>query len=348
MSLVKVLHIATSFGIGGAEKVISGIVNSHTAPNITYKIYSILENTTGAEQYEVCRSKILGSKINHSTFFIKRQYLLFKEFYTYKPDVIHAHMFHGLLFAIFLKFVFQSKIVFTSHCNTFRWNRFVLIWLTKYLRDADVIFHSGQHLKLNNKNSFIIPNAVKNFHFDNIQICKNQNNLKFIFVGRFVEQKNPLHLIFAFEAAHISGATLTMVGDGPLLLKCKEYVDKNGLERSVFFAGNQINIRGILRKHDVFVMHSRYEGLPMAALEAATEGLPIISTPVGGLVNLLSNDRGFLVNEREYSSKLKWVGINLSDALRRASSLKQHIENNYSYNIFIKKHENLYLKLIGR
>ena len=66
--------------------------------------------------------------------------------------------------------------------------------------------------------------------------------------------------------------------------------------------GVEMNQSRLWRDFDVLCMPSRVEGMPMAALEAAARGKPILATPVGELPNLLSNGCGFLMDGDDVAS----------------------------------------------
>ena len=63
----------------------------------------------------------------------------------------------------------------------------------------------------------------------------------------------------------------------------------------VFFPGFQEDVRPFLATMDIFMMTSIIEGLPVALLEAMSMGLPVVSTPVGGIVEVVKDGAGFLV-----------------------------------------------------
>ncbi|NDH64020.1 MAG: glycosyltransferase, partial [Alphaproteobacteria bacterium] len=111
---------------------------------------------------------------------------------------------------------------------------------------------------------------------------------QFIAVGRFVEKKGPHVTLRAFAAVQqrVPSARLVMIGDGPLLRPCQEWVEKSGLAGAVTFAGVQsrAEVSRQMAASRAFVQHSMTatngdsEGLPLAVLEAGAHGLPVIST----------------------------------------------------------------------
>ena len=100
--------------------------------------------------------------------------------------------------------------------------------------------------------------------------------LRLLNVGRFVEQKHHRFLI-ELLAQLPACVTLTLVGDGPLRRTVAAWASEAGLTSRVRFTGliPREQVYDEMRDADVFVSSSRWEGLPIAALEAMTAGLPV-------------------------------------------------------------------------
>jgi glycosyltransferase involved in cell wall biosynthesis len=129
-------------------------------------------------------------------------------------------------------------------------------------------------------------------------------------VGRFVEKKAPTLTIRAFAEAHRAHpeARLRMIGDGPLLDRCRELVKDLAVDDAVMFLGMQPHetVEREMRRARCFVQHSveaesgDSEGTPVGILEAATSGLPVISTRHGGISDVVvEGETGLLVEERD-------------------------------------------------
>ena len=89
---------------------------------------------------------------------------------------------------------------------------------------------------------------------------------------------------------------LLIVGDGPERKRLVELAGELGVSKSTTFAGYQSKRRALLRIMDVFALTSRLEGLPLAILEAWAAGVPVVSTAVGGVPDLVKNrENGLLI-----------------------------------------------------
>lgn len=114
----------------------------------------------------------------------------------------------------------------------------------------------------------------------------------FVAVGRLVAQKGIDILLRAMAdvRARIPSAELTLVGEGPLKSELEEQVQQLGLSRGIHFAGFQSNPYPYIKRADVFVLSSRYEGLPLALLEALAVGTPVVATDCpGGVREVLAD-----------------------------------------------------------
>ena len=132
----------------------------------------------------------------------------------------------------------------------------------------------------------------------------------FIGAGRFIEKKAPDLTLQAFAEVRraVPEARLRMVGDGPLLDRCRELAIELGIADSVTYLGVQPHsvVREEMRRARCFVQHSVVaesgdsEGTPVSVLEAGASGLPVVSTRHAGIADAVAEDEtGFLVDEHD-------------------------------------------------
>lgn len=105
--------------------------------------------------------------------------------------------------------------------------------------------------------------------------------IRYVATGRLTEQKGFDRLLTMMTSAPAS-AHLTILGDGPLDRPLREQADQLGLADRVRFAGFAENPWQHIAAADAFLLPSRWEGLPNAALEALACGTPVIATPEAG------------------------------------------------------------------
>jgi glycosyltransferase involved in cell wall biosynthesis len=114
--------------------------------------------------------------------------------------------------------------------------------------------------------------------------------------GRLEAQKDPFMLVQAFAALADPHVHLLVLGDGTLYRGVMELVRSLRLEPRVHLLGNRDDMARCLAASDIFVMASRWEGNPLAVMEAMASGLPVVGTAVGGVPDLVeSGQHGILV-----------------------------------------------------
>ncbi|WP_369601984.1 glycosyltransferase [Hahella sp. SMD15-11] len=109
--------------------------------------------------------------------------------------------------------------------------------------------------------------------------------MKLLAAGRLSPEKGFELLLRALAPLVHKGLPicLTIAGEGALRLRLEHLVDTFGLRNAVTFAGYVRDMEALYASHDVLVMPSLTEGLPMTLLEALRAGLPAICSAVGGI-----------------------------------------------------------------
>jgi len=88
---------------------------------------------------------------------------------------------------------------------------------------------------------------------------------------------------------------LLVAGNGPERPACEAIVEKLSIERNVRFLGHRADIPLLMEAIDLFLMPSKTEGLPLAAIEALALGRPVVGFDVGGMAEVVAHgETGFL------------------------------------------------------
>ncbi len=143
-----------------------------------------------------------------------------------------------------------------------------------------------------------------------------QHIYDFVFCARFIEKKGPIQILQAFYQVCQTRpkAKLCMIGDGPLMQTCMDFVISHQLSEQVDFKGilTVHAVINIYQKSDIFLSHARQapdgdgEGIPQSMLEAAACGLAVISTFHNGIPEVIQNEQnGLLVNENDTNALSK-------------------------------------------
>jgi glycosyltransferase involved in cell wall biosynthesis len=171
-------------------------------------------------------------------------------------------------------------------------------------------------------------------------------------VGRLDEQKNPLGLLRSF--ARIAGSHpdthLLFVGQGDQEPTLKATIDSLKLGSQVHIAGWQENVPGIMKACDVFVLASKWEGMPNVLLEAGAAAIPVISTRVEGAEEIIISDGcGMLVgisSEDELAAAMSnCINAPLA-ATERANRLQVIISEQFTWQAVVDSYSALYESLL--
>lgn len=126
--------------------------------------------------------------------------------------------------------------------------------------------------------------------------------------GRLSYQKNQAFLIDVFAEFHQRhpNSKLLLVGDGELRGELEEQIARKKLEKDVLMLGWKTNVEDYLQAIDVFLLPSRFEGLGIAAVEAAASGLPcLVSDQVPGEVAFREDIRHLPLNAPTWIATLE-------------------------------------------
>jgi len=120
-------------------------------------------------------------------------------------------------------------------------------------------------------------------------------------VGRLSHQKAFDRLIraFAMIALRQPKLILVLIGEGPKRKDAEKLASDLGVSGQVIFTGAESG-RALMPAFDIFALSSRYEGFPYVLLEAASCGLPIVMTAVGGATAMVEDgESGFVVKQND-------------------------------------------------
>lgn len=172
------------------------------------------------------------------------------------------------------------------------------------------------------------------------------------FIGRYVEQKNPLFLIDVFYeiAKKQPSAKLVMIGFGELEPAIHEKIQQYGLQDRVEDLGRRDDIKQFYNAFDAFLLPSLYEGMPVVGIEAQCAGLPIFfskniteETTASSLAHYIGLDEK---PETWAERIINVVDANLANRRSYAEEVKQ---NGFDSNTETRKLERYYMdKLVER
>ena len=166
-----------------------------------------------------------------------------------------------------------------------------------------------------------------------------KNCLKLINIGRLVNQKDQLTLLKAINFLKMKESRLLIIGNGTNEKMLKNYIDENKLKSKIKIIPFKKNPYKYLKLADIFLLSSKFEGLPNVVLEAQTLKKYIISTncPTGPKEILMNGKAGDLVKIGDFKAiakKIKFYNKNKTKfKIKTEIGFKELKRFNYDYNM---------------
>ncbi len=324
--IMKVIHLLSSNKLSGAENVVCQIIDLfRNDPNMNM----VYVSRDGPIRETLSERKISFFPIDSMSI-----RALENVFQMEKPDIIHAHDMRASTFAALS--CGKTKLISHIHNNaidarelSMKSIAFLLAaykaqhiyWVSKASLE-DYRFYS-----LIKGKSSILSNVVNVEQLRGLaDTALDAERFDIVFLGRLSYPKNPQRMINVLKEVLAVNVELTaaIIGTGEYENEIRQTIEKDELTERIRFKGYMQNPYGILRNAKVMLMTSRWEGLPMCALESLALGTPIVSTPTDGLVEIVKNGyNGFLSEDDSIIAK-RLIEICSSESLRQ--SLSSHAE----------------------
>ena len=183
-------------------------------------------------------------------------------------------------------------------------------------------------------------------------ICPVRSRIKSL-IGTISELHKNKGLDFLISACADlpENVSVYIIGDGEEKENLVKQIEKLGLQKKVFLLGRIENARKYLKAFDIFTLTSRTEALPYAFLEAGLAGLPVVTSRVGGIPEIVENEKnGILVevgNVAEIAKSLKNLVLEPQKRASFGLALREKIEKEFSLEKMIFETEKFYLVVIN-
>ncbi len=299
---VRVLTLIECFTEGGAQHMVyelhKYLDKEHFEP-----IILCYEGKCGAELEKKVEALFNIHYLNvkgRVTFKTVRK--VFRKIKELKPDIIHAHL-GGLVYGtIWAVLGMNRNLLITAHTRpnrAFGKSELLIRWLLRHRKQSiRVVAVSQENQKMLTE---YLPRGVSYAYVNNGIDLENYYRKKhdmftYINVARQDENKNQVAIIESFCRIHAQypNTRLLLVGNGPCHKKLQERAQELGLSDCVEFPGMVGNTEDYYAVADVYVQSSHIEAMPLSLLEAMAAELPIVSTDVGGIRDIVKAN-GILV-----------------------------------------------------
>ncbi len=367
MEKINVALCITELDVGGAEKVFTMLVCGLDRTQFTPHVYILRSNKHHLDRHflEIIEAanipihylniKGVGSLL---TGIFKLRSLLKKQ----KTDVIQSFLFHanivGRIAACLAGVpVVLSGIRVSEHSS--RWQLTADYWTSRLVQRYICVSDSVARYTTtfggipSNKIS-TITNGIRMRPWS---YSEEKNLLSFgeqtksqtvLFVGRLTEQKGldwfldtmPLWL------TNRENTTVLLAGSGPDDEKLKRQASVFPFSNRIRFLGYRSDISNLMRESTLLVLPSRWEGMPNVVLEAMNEGLPVLTTSVDGIFELLGNNANeqccTFGDTNMFVEKINYLLDHPEERYRLARANHLQLENEFSIEKKIKEYENVW------
>jgi len=375
---MKVLHIITNLGQGGAEAVLYRLIEA-THQKINHRVVSL----QGAGVYGP-RLRRIG--VNVETLDMPRNKLKFSGLWRLRkiirdcsPDIVHTRLYHAdLVGGIIALLSGAPPVIWTIHSSYL--GTLHKSWKTRFVRRIcailshwipSVIVADAENTKSVNvslgyspKNFIVINNGIDLSSFYSDQQVRQslrhelqiQENVVLLgFVARWdplKDHSNLLQALFILKANNPNFACMLvgseMTAQNAALM---QLIYKNELDDHVILLGPHSDILAIMNALDLHILSSFSESMPLVIIEAMACGTPCVVTDVGDAALVVGNT-GWVVPPKDpkalaagIESAIEALNKNGKDEL--GQRCRRIIEEKYSLDIMVESYVKLWKKTVG-
>lgn len=318
MKEVKVMQIIPNLGLAGAEIMVENLASALVKEGYNSTVVSLYsEHSAITDRLETNDITVvyLGKKGGIDLKVVLRLYKLFlKE----QPYIVHTHRFamqYVIPAAVMAKIPIKihtvhnvadkevSKAKRKLHSFFYRYFKVTPVAISPLIQESIAMEYNLSKAK--------IPMIFNGLDLRKCtpKINYKANNITILHVGRFSEQKNHEYIIENFKIVNdkLPNTTLQLIGFGELEDEMKYKVKSLNLDCSVEFLGLKTNVYPYFNSADIFILPSLWEGMPITLIEAMATGLPIIATEVGGIPDMIENEKSGIIiqgNDNDLSRAL--------------------------------------------
>lgn len=364
---LRLMQITHDLDLGGLQQVIYNLCRTLDRSRFDISILCLREKGLFANDVEALGIPVhlLEQKERGADYFaFLKVARVLREL---RIDVVHTHntqpFFDGTLGAILAG---VRTVIHTDHARAFpdKLRYMIAEWaMAQYAyRVVGCSEHTSQQLmryeKIPARKIVTIPNGIDGSRFElaiDRQAKRRELGIheKGSVIGLAVRLSDQKGITFLLQAmprilARHPDTTLLVAGDGDLRVELEREARELGIASRVVFCGPRKDIPELLKLLDLYVLPSKWEGLPMVILEAMAAGCPIVATDVGGnSTAVVDGVTGTLVPPLD-SGALAEAIVRLLDTpdLLKAYAVngKERFRDRFSAEIMARQYERLYLR----
>lgn len=284
----------------------------------------------------------------------------------WRPDLIHAHFAVPAGAAAFaLSKLTGIPYVLTAHLGdvpgavpekTDRWFQFVYPFTHSIWKSAGRVVAVSEFTRSLARRHYQVPIDVIHNGVDLAALPPWQPGNgapRILFAGRFMEQKNPEHLVEALIRLRDLPWTCAMAGDGPLFEPVRQRVESAGLMERFSFPGwvTPEQVLDLMAVSDLLALPSRSEGLPVVGVQGLAMGLALVLSDAGGNVELVQpGGNGCLFPAGDLDALTESLQSLLASpsAIQSAQAKSRAMAKAFDLGVIVEKYETVFQEVIGK
>jgi glycosyltransferase involved in cell wall biosynthesis len=277
-----------------------------------------------------------------------------------RPDVLHSHGYLADVLVALSSWRGNSAIVSTVHGFTGGdWKNRLYEWMQRraYRRFDAVVAVSGRLASdltrggVPAKRLHALPNAWASGPTPLVPplarelLAVPDDAFSIGWVGRVSHEKGLDVLVDALPRLADLNWRLTVLGDGRERMALERRVQELGLASRVNWRGVVANAAEVMRAFDLLVLSSRTEGTPMTLFEAMHGGVPVVTTAVGGIPDVVSPDEALLVaseDPRALASAIRAVRDDREGAAWRVARARERLSTEFGVHRWLERYDRIY------
>lgn len=354
---MKVLTVIGGLSMGGAEHMAYELIKNLDRNSFSPKLFCYGErqnNSLENSVEKVCPVEFLNCSGHIS---IRKILKVMRFISAEKPDLLHAHM-GAVVFAIPWGILHKKPVVVTVHTKPEQAFSKKNESLVKYGLRRGVVYLVAvsednckkvqSYFHVDSSRCTFINNGIDTGRF----YRKKHGEFTYINVARQDENKNQTMLLNAFKIVHDldTDTKLYLIGDGPCHNQLLRMRNELGLDDCVEIPGNVDDPENYYALSDVYVQTSHREAMPLSILEAMAAGLPIISTDVGGIKDVVDTN-GFLIADGDKEAlinRMREMLLMPESENKQMADRSFSIVDDYSSSKMALRYETLYKRVAGQ
>lgn len=376
-SPARVMRIIARMNVGGPAVQVSGLMRGFNSTQFDHRLYTGYCTSDEADYLDIAATDVnairiqgFGRRVSLGGD-IKAFMTLVKEIRTFKPHIIHTHTakagFLGRLASIVS--LHPSIRVHTFHGHLLNgyfdsFKRTLVVIAEKFLAlFTDQLLAVGSKVRedllnagIGSKDKFgLMPpglgiGTLSPKEDSQKVLALPSVRLQCAFIGRVTKIKRPDRFLDVVSEIKKRGVELDffIAGDGELLEMCRERIKKEDLP--VVVLGWQSNIERVLSGADLVVLTSDNEGTPLSLIQAGMAGLPVVSTNVGSVPEIvLDGVTGIItaLDVEEIANALEKLVADNGLRAKLGVAAQEFTLSRFGVKRLVTDHEELYKKLIA-